>query len=89
MPRLPACSAPAPAPAPPPYSVLACPTHLCSVIVVPGTSQAPGWPTLYLEYFFHIKLDLRLVIVDRNKLHFTSSYALCFLRHEEGYGKDR
>ena len=34
---------------------------------------------LYLEYFFHIKLDLRLVIVDRNKLHFTSSYFDFFL----------
>ena len=36
------------------------------------SSYSIGWPILYLEYFFHIKLDLRLVIVDRNKLHFTS-----------------
>ena len=38
---------------------------------------------MYLEYFFHIKLDLRLVIVDRNKLHFTSAYlvTLYFVPH--------
>ena len=48
-----------------------CTAH-CKPVCMSTSSSSKSWQLLYLEYFFHIKLDLRLVIVDRNKLHFTS-----------------
>ena len=52
-------------------AVIYCSAH-CKPVCTSTSSSSTSWRLLYLEYFFHIKIDLRLVIVDRNKLHFTS-----------------
>ena len=59
-------------------AVIYCTAH-CKPVCMSTSSSSTSWRLLYLEYFFHIKIDLRLVIVDRNKLHFTSFKYLSFL----------